>query len=541
MADQANFPDIYIDESVSSGGVGSLADPYSDFSEINWSASGDNSITDWYAGAEDASVTINLKRGEEWREQMTVGASGSATYPIIIRPYGNGADPIINGADVFATWSDEGSNIWSISCADEPEQVFFDGTKGTIDGTPDAEFDWYWDTNELFVWCDNASGPDVEYTIVEADQRYWGIEIRPASYITIENIETKYFWDAGLNVEGDNSSNIIADGLTISYCANIGLYMDEVNTYEIKNCDVSYCANNGIGIWGSASNGCQNGTISDNTVHHLTNDGIVLHKSGADNIGANHIISGNTVNNCTEQGIDLDSGSNITVENNITHDNASGGVVGGPTVPNVVIRYHTSYDDGATTGAAYILAGTTVKLYYSIGYGASTIHQVTIVDGDSDGIEVYNNVFVQGTGAIFDIQNAGIENVTVKNNIIYGAANYQFMRFLGDAPDYATFDFDYNQFYYTDGDAKIYDGSAWKTLAEHQVAYSQETNSQEGDPKFVGVGGANFHLQSGSPCIDKGVGVGLTQDYDGNGVPSGSAPDMGAHEYSFASRIIMIT
>ena len=226
MADQANFPDIYIDESVSSGGVGSLADPYSDFSEINWSASGDNSITDWYAGAEDASVTINLKRGEEWREQMTVGASGSATYPIIIRPYGNGADPIINGADVFATWSDEGSNIWSISCADEPEQVFFDGTKGTIDGTPDAEFDWYWDTNELF--CYSTEDPDTAYTAVEASARDHCVVMDSKDYIIIQNLNLKYANVSGVTLKEPCTYCQILDN-TITYCATYGVKLEDGN------------------------------------------------------------------------------------------------------------------------------------------------------------------------------------------------------------------------------------------------------------------------------------------------------------------------
>ena len=103
-ADQVNFPDIYIDESVAPGGVGSLADPYSDFSEINWTTGGDNSIFDWYAGAEDASVTINLQEGEEWREELIVGTDGSATYPIIIRSYGSGATPIINATNITTGW-----------------------------------------------------------------------------------------------------------------------------------------------------------------------------------------------------------------------------------------------------------------------------------------------------------------------------------------------------------------------------------------------------------------------------------------------------
>lgn len=110
-ADHGDFPDIYVDESVAPGGVGSNADPYSDFSEINWTTGGDNSIFDWYAGAEDASATINLQRGQEWREEFLPGAvEGSATYPIIVRPYGEGAAPIINGSNVTTGW--EADSAW---------------------------------------------------------------------------------------------------------------------------------------------------------------------------------------------------------------------------------------------------------------------------------------------------------------------------------------------------------------------------------------------------------------------------------------------
>ena len=94
-ADTAEFPDIYIDEGVGGTHVGSIANPYDDLSDINWTTGGDNSIFDWYAGAEDASVTINLLEGDTWREKMTIGASGSATYPIIIRGYGDDVDPKI--------------------------------------------------------------------------------------------------------------------------------------------------------------------------------------------------------------------------------------------------------------------------------------------------------------------------------------------------------------------------------------------------------------------------------------------------------------
>ena len=103
-ADTDEFPDIYIDEGVGGTHVGSIANPYDDFADINWTTGGDNSIFDWYAGAEDASVTINLMEGDEWREELIVGTSGSAAYPIIIRSYGSGAVPIINATNITTGW-----------------------------------------------------------------------------------------------------------------------------------------------------------------------------------------------------------------------------------------------------------------------------------------------------------------------------------------------------------------------------------------------------------------------------------------------------
>jgi len=57
----------------------------------------------------NAGDSILFKRGEVWREQLTVPSSGSSGSPIIFGAYGSGADPIINGADVFTGWEEYGS------------------------------------------------------------------------------------------------------------------------------------------------------------------------------------------------------------------------------------------------------------------------------------------------------------------------------------------------------------------------------------------------------------------------------------------------
>ena len=58
------------------------------------------------------------------------------------------------------------------------------------------------------------------------------------------------------------------------------------------------------------------------------------------------------------------------------------------------------------------------------------------------------------------------------------------------------------------------------------------THSIQADPVFTDVSTLQFKLQSGSPCIDKGVKILPSYfDMDGNAVPNGVSTDMGAHEF----------
>jgi len=52
------------------------------------------------------------------------------------------------------------------------------------------------------------------------------------------------------------------------------------------------------------------------------------------------------------------------------------------------------------------------------------------------------------------------------------------------------------------------------------------------DPLFEDTSAQDYHLRADSPAIDAGVPLGYSRDFDGNHVPSGTAPDIGAFEYA---------
>lgn len=84
-----------------------------------------------------AGARVWFKRGEIWRETLTVPASGTATEPIIFGAYGAGAAPIISAVPVLSTQAEEplGSKILVSGIEDETDAMTTDFTnKGTASG-----------------------------------------------------------------------------------------------------------------------------------------------------------------------------------------------------------------------------------------------------------------------------------------------------------------------------------------------------------------------------------------------------------------------
>lgn len=66
----------------------------------------------------------------------------------------------------------------------------------------------------------------------------------------------------------------------------------------------------------------------------------------------------------------------------------------------------------------------------------------------------------------------------------------------------------------------------------HRVGFDLGPGELVTDPLFVNVLGDDLHLRAESPARDAGVNLGYSLDFENKPVPAGTAPDMGAFEYT---------
>jgi len=81
----------------------------------------------------------------------------------------------------------------------------------------------------------------------------------------------------------------------------------------------------------------------------------------------------------------------------------------------------------------------------------------------------------------------------------------------------------------------VVSGSAAQTSVSNNLIDGSTSTSGNaavtGSPKFVNAAAGDFHLQAGSPAIDKGTAAGAPSvDLDGKSRPRGGGYDLGAYE-----------
>lgn len=302
----------YVDADITDTNVASATPDCTNYDPFAYACSGGSAsayktIADINAGSFSPGDNIYFKKGEVWREQFVIPSSGTSGNIITFSSYGTGNAPVITGLNditgVSGDWTDEGSNIWSKSLTTNSKFALFNSvTMGTEDTTPDAQYDFYWSTNKLYVYA--TANPTSYYTTIEVSQRTGVIHTNNKDYVTI----------SGITVTG--GQRVGADS-TPQGCVHV---RDDSDYVTVQNSTVNYCHGYGILVTGSIYTTLNNNSISNVESHNIgsSGDGITFRKHQTSNAPPNQgTVSNNTISTYIDRmGIAIISGTNLLIDSN---------------------------------------------------------------------------------------------------------------------------------------------------------------------------------------------------------------------------------
>jgi hypothetical protein len=437
--------------------------------------------------------------------------------------------------DDFEVYDGGMANVYETtpSITTEPLIVIYDGTKLTPkDGFFGGLYSnqWDWDSDILYV----NVGEDPDTGTLEAGQRGFGIWASSKSYITID----------GLTLIGTNAKliqfNTVVEGVTV------------------KNCNMSYNGAEGGIMYNTRSGGSN--VIDSNTIHDIALSciGIKDYGGSGSGSGTESYIRNNLVYNCGNSGIFV-RGNYQIIENNIIHDTGNteaemhalhiySGSPGEGSGDNNIMRYNWIYN--SITAPAVGKGGNAFEIdlwcdYNEISYNIAFNNDGSgLANYGASYTKVFNNVFYENLQS--DSMNTYAE-VKFIGTAADPSTNWEFKNNIAQATRadiYAIYvdEFTYDQsptitnndYYTTATNWYFWNNAGGNNLATWNALTGVGTDINS-DPLLTIPGSGDFTLQPGSPAIDSGVDVGLTQDFDGN--PIVSAPDIGAFEYQGFSQL----
>ena len=403
---------------------------------------------------------VLLRRGQTWREQLNLQASGEAQLPITIDAFGEGALPEISGADIapaegWAACQSCGANVWQVGIGTQPNVVLLDGTKGNKKGTSEDvknSNDWNWTAGTLYVYADVDPRRAFSKRGVEVGVRPIGINVTGLSYITIKNLRVSAanaapyalganIWGIAAGRKGPSPSGLRIERNEIANSAGDGIHLEGVRESTVDSNLVTNNENVGIEIYRSLEQfPVSDVTVSNNEVHH--NHFIGINMAGCPAGESCRTIRNDkqlTVtkvkilgNKCSANGagIYLHQTTDSLVSGNVSHDNTDtsrkgeGYGVGLSGSSNNIVEKNECY------GAAH--AGIELSIDISkpaVGSSNNTLRYNLVHDNGSNGLMtdympsqgnrfVYNMVFNHPNGSCIFANNKGhlFANNTCVNN-----------------------------------------------------------------------------------------------------------------------------
>lgn len=367
-----------------------------------------------------------------------------------------------------------------------------------------------------------------------------GIDGWNASYCTIDNIIETTFGDYnssydgkcisfstngdGAGGEGNTIKNSIfsngsAEGISIAgnnntienskvYCNenyNDAASMDYYiivsgNNNTVKNCYIERVGNLAHGGHGISLKGnCENNLITGCTSKGMETSGYQLRHRGV----KNNTIENSIALNC---GFSIrDGASNNTIKNCKSINSTYGAVTFGDSDEDSGAQYsgrHNIFENCIFEKAQ----GPVINFFYW--------SLPSVCDSNT-----FVNCVVDGGAYLFNVDRENSDN-TMINCIVSNVQNYYRTQQNQDVSYPLNFSFEYTDFW------------------NNGFSMIQGEGNMAGDPIFVDSVNSDYHLGTGSPCIDKGTSASAPLvDFEGTPRPQGATFDIGAYEYSAVTAI----
>ena len=188
--------------------------------------------------------------------------------PIVFGAYGTGNKPMLKGSALVTNWGSAGSNRWSASLGAAPNQVFFNGVRGTKKGGTSSLSGGLRMVLVLrrpvrvlrrATRTVPTPVPGVEASVRPSTRTFGIIHMAGREYVTIQDID-------------------------VSQSASFGIYIRPTSRYiTVRGCDVGHSLDGGI-VASTGSTPSTQITVENCSVHH-NNGGF---KEGAPGVATYH-------------------------------------------------------------------------------------------------------------------------------------------------------------------------------------------------------------------------------------------------------------